>query len=59
VDPGARPQHFPDATCILDFRHASESLGEMAKLVHPRDAEASRTLCERWINGFWNARAAA
>ncbi|NLT72368.1 MAG: hypothetical protein GXX91_16970, partial [Verrucomicrobiaceae bacterium] len=27
---------------------ASEYLGEMAKLVHPQDAEASRTLYEYW-----------
>lgn len=40
--------YFPEATCILDFWHASEYLSEMAKLIHPHDTEASQSLYGQW-----------
>jgi len=39
-------QYFPEATCILDFWHASEYLIAMAKLIHP--GAAATALYTRW-----------
>ena len=40
--------YFPEATCILDFWHASEYLIAMAKLIHPGAATAATELYTRW-----------
>jgi hypothetical protein len=40
--------YFPEATCILDFWHASEYLGEMTKLIHPGAPIAAQTLYHQW-----------
>ena len=40
--------YFPEATCILDFWHASEYLIEMAKLIHPGAATTATELFTRW-----------
>lgn len=40
--------YFPEATCILDFWHASEYLIEMAKLIHPGAAATATELYTRW-----------
>ena len=43
-------QYFPEATCILDFWHASEYLIAMAKLIHPGAAAmaTATALYTRW-----------
>ncbi len=40
--------YFPEATCILDFWHASEYLMEMAKLLNPGAASTATELYTRW-----------
>ena len=40
--------YFPEATCILDFWHASEYLMEMAKLINPGAASTATELYTRW-----------
>ncbi len=40
--------YFPEATCILDFWHASEYLIGMAKLIHPGAAAQATGLYTRW-----------
>lgn len=40
--------YFPEATCILDFWHASEYLTGMAKLIHPGATTAATELYTRW-----------
>jgi len=40
--------YFPDATCILDFWHASEYLSEMAQLLRTGDKPAATKLYEDW-----------
>jgi hypothetical protein len=41
--------HFPLVeVVILDFWHASEYLGDLAKLLHPKDEEESKRLHKEW-----------
>lgn len=40
--------HFPGATKIVDFYHAAEHLGELARLLHPQD-EVGR---KAWFKGM-------
>lgn len=40
--------YFPEATCILDFWHASEYLSSLAKLVKPDDTTAATKQYETW-----------
>jgi hypothetical protein len=40
--------YFPEATCILDFWHASEYLIGMAKLIHPGAPATATELFTRW-----------
>lgn len=40
--------YFPEATCILDFWHASEYLADMAKIIHPGSATAATALYTQW-----------
>lgn len=39
---------FPEATCILDFWHASQYLATMAALVNPGDKSAADALYDDW-----------
>lgn len=48
--------YFPTATCILDFWHASEYLGEMTKLAHPGDATAAQNLYHQWKTDLAQSR---
>lgn len=43
-------QTFPDAIEILDFYHASEHVGELAKAIHEHDPPAAAALRERWCH---------
>lgn len=40
----------PDVVVILDFWHAAEYLAELAKALHPGDAERSAALKEQWCH---------
>jgi hypothetical protein len=40
--------YFPDATCILDFWHASEYLAEMSKLMNPNNSSDATSQYEKW-----------
>jgi hypothetical protein len=38
----------PDVVVILDFWHAAEYLGDLAKALHPKDAEAAQAQAAAW-----------
>ncbi len=40
----------PDLVLILDFHHPAEDLEELARLLHPGDAEASQRQAEQWCH---------
>jgi hypothetical protein len=52
-------QTFPNAIEILDFYHASEHVGELAKAIHDHDPPATAALRERWCHEMKESSPAA
>jgi hypothetical protein len=49
-------EHFPAAVQIVDFYHAHEHLGDLAKVLHPRDDSARRSWLEPFAKALWEGR---
>lgn len=45
--------HFPMARFILDYYHATEHVGELARALFERDSKRADALRERWTDRLW------